>query len=434
MASLGAGGFTIKKIATSAVAAALVLPLGVLLASPAPASKQARGPDASADVFVPESSIPQIEDFGVRMHTNHLIYTGPWFDRSDEDGTLEAALFPSHGPSLGKTFAPSGYSPAQIRIAYNLPSTGGSGAIAIVDAFHYGTALNDFNVFAGQFSLPKETSTNATASTNKVFQIVYQGTTQPAGNASWNEEEALDIEWAHALAPSAKIYLVEANSASDADLFAAAKKAATLVGVKEVSMSFGGSEFSGETTYDTSFTGTSGVVFFASAGDTGGEKEYPSESPSVVGVGGTTLTLKSNKFSSETAWSGSGGGASAYEGIPSYQSVISSIVGKKRGCPDIALDANPSTGVAVYDSTNYAGNVGWLVFGGTSVASPCCASIANLSGHALGSSAAELARIYKELGTSAFRDITSGTAGSNKAKAGWDFVTGAGAPLGTGAL
>jgi len=407
----------------------------VLLANPSPKFKQAPGALVStADVFVPESSIPRLEDYGVRMHTNHLIYTGAGGDQGGEGNGLNEVNFPMHGPSLGRAFSPGGYSPAQIRIAYNLPSTGGSGAIAIVDAYHYGTALNDFNVFAGQFSLPKETSTNVTASTNKVFQIVYQGTTQPAGNASWNEEEALDIEWAHALAPSAKIYLVEANSTSDADLFAAAKKAATLVGVKEVSMSFGGSEFSGESTFDSSFTGTSGVVFFASAGDTGGMREYPAESPNVVGVGGTTLTITNNKFVSETAWSGSGGGASAYESIPSYQSVISSIVGSKRGCPDIALDANPNTGVAVYDSTPYAGYVGWLIFGGTSVSSPCCAGIANLSGHALGSSAAELARIYKELGTTAFRDVTSGTAGSNTAKKGWDFITGCGVPLGTGTL
>ncbi len=386
------------------------------------------GPAALSDhrVFVPDSSIPKWYEAGLAAHTHHLISIGP----QENPQPIYPTEFALNGPLAAAT--PSGYSPSQIRSAYAVVGAG-SKAIAIVDAYNYPTALNDFNVFSAQYGLPQETSTSVTASTNKVFQVVYQGTKKPSNNASWNEEEALDIEWAHALAPSAKIYLVEANSASYANLFAAIQKAATLTGVSEVSNSWGGSEFSGETSYDSYFT-TSGIVFFASAGDTGGAQEYPSESPNVVAAGGTTLNLSGTTVTSETAWSGSGGGPSSYEARPSYQSGISSIVGSVRGAPDLAADADPNTGVAVYDSTSYAGYVGWLVFGGTSVASPVLAGITNAAGTFRASSNAELTAIYSKLGTSSFRDITSGSAGSFTAKVGWDFITGVGAPVGASGL
>jgi len=371
-------------------------------------------------------------DLGIQAHTNHLIYIGPPDFRGQEIDPVELA---PHGPTaFGFLTSPSGYHPADIRGAYKLGSIGGANAIAIVDAFHYATSLNDFNVFAGQYGLPKETSSDPMASTNAVFQVVYQGTSKPAANASWGQEMALDIEWAHAMAPGAKIYLVEANSAKFADLFAAVQKAAGLPGVKQVSMSWGGSEFKGETTNDSGFA-AQGVTYFAAAGDMAAEKSYPAMSVNVVSVGGTTLKLSSNgAVTSETVWKSTGGGLSTYEAIPTYQKAIANLVGKKRGGPDISLVADPNTGVSVFDSTKAGGYVGWLVIGGTSVATPCIAGIANFSNHSYASGVDELAHIYSGLGTSSFRDITTGSAGVDKAKNGWDFCTGVGSPLGTDAL
>jgi len=372
--------------------------------APLPAPAQGRAP-----LFVPDTSVELPFEAGNRAHTNHVIRIIP-------NGGL--------GPNGGMT-------PAQLRSFYSMPSTGGSGVIAIVDAFHYPTALNDFNVFSAQFNLPIETSNNATASTNAVFQVVYARGKKPRTNAGWAQEAALDIEWAHAMAPNAKIVLVEADSNSYASLMAAVDVASKLPGVRQVSMSWSSSEFSGETSYDSHFQ-QSGVVYFASSGDVGGVVQYPAVSPYVVAVGGTSVsTNSSGAFVSEKGWSGSGGGTSRYEPKPTYQSGLPATM---RVVPDISSDADPYTGVAVYDSTPYQGLSGWLVFGGTSVSSPCMAGMVNLAGYGATNSYTELTRIYSALGTANFRDITSGSAGSFTAVSGWDFVTGVGAPLGFGGI
>jgi len=365
-------------------------------------------------IHVPDSTIEDPSDRGLRAHTNHLIRLG------EPEGGL--------GPGGGMT-------PAQLRSFYGLGSSGGTGLVVIVDAFHYPTALNDFNFFSAQFGLPQETSTNPLAPTNTVFQVVYASGKQPRTNCGWSQEAALDIEWAHAMAPSAKIVLVEATSNSFANLFAAVDVASTLAGAKQVSMSWGGSEFSGEASNDSHFLQTTGVVYFASSGDTGGTTIYPSASPYVVAAGGTSVqTNSSGAFVNETGWSGSGGGPSAFEPRPSYQSGIASIVGSARGIPDVSSDSDPNTGVSVYDTTRCQGLSGWLVFGGTSVASPCLAGMANLSGHSYSNSTGLLTNTYSKLGTSSFRDILTGTAGSFSCMAGWDFVTGVGSPQGTSGL
>src|SRR5437763_9877502 len=151
--------------------------------------------------------------------------------------------------------------PASIRAVYKLPSTGGAGAIAIVDAFHYATAEKDLGVFSSKFKLPSCTKANG------CFRQIFASGTQPRTSCGWAQEAALDIEWAHAMAPNAKIVLVEAASNSFADLFAGVDKAGSLPGVKEVSMSWGSSEFSSETSYDSHFPQSNGVVYFASSGD-----------------------------------------------------------------------------------------------------------------------------------------------------------------------
>lgn len=371
------------------------------------------------NIEVPSTSFVREADRGLAAHTNHLILRGPWKGKDLYD--IEANV----GEMM---FAPAGYSPASIRAAYQLASTGGSGVHAVVIAYHYKNALRDFNTFATQFGLPTETSTNVTASTNKVFQIVYQGSSAPATNTGWNQEAALDIEWSHSMAPSAKIVLVEANSNSFSDLNAAIKKAAALPGVRSVSMSFGASEFSGETSYESNWA-QANVVFFASTGDTGGQRCWPALSPKVVAVGGTNLTGAGSSWT-EKAWSGTGGGLSAYFTRPAYQNAVQAIVGTKRGGPDIAAVADPNTGCAVYAPTNQTSSA-WMVFGGTSLSCPIIAGIYNQSGQTSASSAAELTRIYGKLGSSSFRDVTTGTAGANSAKAGYDLTTGVGTPLGT---
>lgn len=363
------------------------------------------------NVMVPPSSIAKPGHF----HTHLLIYMGP------NSSLPNGGVF--RGPSADSS-GPAGFHPADVQAAYRMPASGGTNAIAIVDAYDFPTALNDFNTFSTQFGLPTETSTNAFVSSNQHFQVVYASGSQPTGT-SWALEEALDMEWAHSMAPNAKIYLVEAADSSYTSLLAAERKAAQLAGVKEVSNSWGSGEFSGELNDDASFV-QNGVVFFASSGDAGGAQSYPAESVNVVGVGGTTLFMNGATVTSETVWGGSGGGPSSIEPRPSYQSVIQRIVGTVRGCPDIAAIADPSTGVAVYDSTDG----GWFVVGGTSVACPVCAGITNTRGQFTTSSALELARAYKNYGTHFYRDITMGSAGSFSGRVGWDFCTGVGCPVG----
>lgn len=211
-------------------------------------------------------------------------------------------------------------------------------------------------------------------------------------------------------------------------------------------MSWGGSEFSGETADDAHMTNP-GTLYTASSGDSGHGAEYPAASPNVIAVGGTTLNGCSGTsctgFSSETAWSSSGGGASSTETIPSFQSTyggpvfgassIGALTGSMRGIPDVSFDANPNTGVSVYDSTRYQGQTGWFTLGGTSVGAPNWAGLL-AAGHSAGATALEGdAAIFGGGYSTNLRDITSGTNGSCgsdcTAGAGYDLVTGLGSPI-----
>ncbi len=361
-----------------------------------------------ATVLVPDSTVERAQDKGIRAHTNHLI-------------RLQANPTPN-------ALSPSGETPQTIRPVYKLPSTGGSQKIAIVDAFDYPTAENDLKVFSAKFGLPLCTTANG------CFKKVYANGTKPRADCGWAQEAALDIEWAHAMAPNAKIILVEAGSNSFANLFRAVDVATSQVttggGKGEVSMSWGGAEFSIESSYDGHFQNNN-VVYFAASGDNGGVNGYPSVSPYVVSAGGTTINRKSGVFTSETGWSGSGGGPSKYETKLSYQNNVTGTSSTKRSAPDMSFDANPQTGVSVYDSTQCQNLSGWLVFGGTSVSSPSLAGIVNLAGHFAINTVSELGTIYaNRKNTADFRDILSGTAGSFSAKAGYDFVTGVGSNQG----
>lgn len=288
--------------------------------------------------------------------------------------------------------------------------------IAIVDAYDLPTAQNDLNVFSSTFGLPSCTTANG------CFQKVNQtgGTSYPKYNSGWGLEIALDIEWAHAIAPGAKILLVEASSNSFSNLLAAEDYASAHA--TYVSNSWGGSEFSGETSYDSHFS-RSGVSFFVSAGDAGLPAEYPSSSAKVISVGGTLLTFNSDgSLASETGWSNGGGGCSLYETATTSQSAFASYsqvnCGGKRATPDVSLDADPNSGAAIYDSSKYYGQSGWYQVGGTSLSSPMWAARSADSGSLVNS-----AYVYGS--NISFRDITSGNNGS-PCLPGYDLCTGRG--------
>lgn len=332
------------------------------------------------------------------------------------------------------TPAPSGYGPAQLRTGYNLPSAAPSPqTIAIVDAYDSVTIASDLAAYSTAFGLPQCTTANGCF--KKVNQNGVVGS-YPAKNAGWALEIALDVEVAHAICPNCKILLVEASSNSLANLAAAVNTAARL-GATQISNSYGGSEYSGESTiaaYDHP-----GIAITASSGDSGYGAGFPAASPSVVAVGGTTLTLGAgNAWAGETVWSGAGSGCSSYLSAQSWQASLSSWsltgCGTKRGIADVAAVADPATGAAVYDTTRYQGRSGWFKVGGTSLSAPLIAGVYALAGNAASASyPASLAYANP----SALHDVTSGSNGSCttvmcKGAVGYDGPTGIGTPNGVG--
>jgi len=325
--------------------------------------------------------------------------------------------------------SPSGYNPADLQSAYKLPSsTAGSGqTVAIVDAYDDPNAESDLGVYRSQFGLPPCTTANG------CFKKVDQngGTNYPRANGGWAQEISLDLDMVSAVCPNCHIILVEATTNSLTNLGTAVNEAAKL-GANAISNSYGGGEFSSETSYDTSYYRHPGIVVTASAGDSGYGVEYPAASQYVTAVGGTTLTKASNTRGwSETVWSGTGSGCSAYEPKPSWQTDTGC---SHRTVGDVAADADPNTGVSVYDSYKYQGLSGWLVFGGTSVASPIIASVYALAGN----SSSVTYGSYPYSHTSSLFDVTSGSNGSCggsylcTGEVGYDGPTGNGTPDGTG--
>lgn len=358
-------------------------------------------------------------------------------------GSPERVAYPPHRVRDGATATyQSGYQPFQLWTAYGFSSlscngsggnTCGSGQIiAIVDAYDDPSAESDLATFNAQFGLPACTTTNGC-----FIKATPQGT--PRVNGSWALEISLDIEWAHSIAPGAKILLVEAASNSFSNLLSAVDYAVQH-GAGALSMSWGAGEFASETGYDYHFQ-ASGVTFAASSGDNGTGTLYPASSPYVTAVGGTNLPLDAsgNLTGAETAWSGSGGGISLYETEPGYQTSygITSSNGM-RGVPDVSYDADPNTGVAVYDSTSYFGQTGWFVVGGTSAGAPQWAALVAIANSQRSTplSGANSSLYPAATGTAYvanYRDITSGSNGGCgfvcTAGPGYDFVTGLGSPL-----
>jgi subtilase family serine protease len=324
----------------------------------------------------------------------------------------------------GVSSSPLGLSPDQIKHAYNLPAGGGNGVIAIIGAYDDKTIETDLNIFNQQFHLPLCTTANG------CFIKHAMGTT---GNSGWAMETSLDVEWSHAIAPQAKILLVEAKTPSGQNLLNAIDYARKQAGVVAISMSWGGAEFSDEVTLDNHFIDPSGkITFFASSGDNGSGASWPAASPNVVAVGGTKLSLaKTGIVSSETAWTGSGGGVSVYELEPQQQvDYAITKAGGHRAIPDVSYNAAPESGFSIYKTTGKS-KKGWYVVGGTSAGAPQWAGI-----KALGLSA-DNDKFYTDKASnnnaSFFRDIRSGTNGDCgyycQARKHYDYVTGLGSPL-----
>jgi kumamolisin len=363
------------------------------------------------------------------------------------------------------TFSGAFYqTPASIACIYDLVSpvsgcnpytaltnpSGGSRAIAIVDAYDDPNATSDLSVFSTQFGVTQISSAN--------FAVVYapfgastdgscNGTTGtepvPDPSGGWELEEALDIEMAHSMAPNAMLYLVEAQSNSLTDLYCAVTVASKLVnaaGGGEVSMSWLADEYPTETSDDQLVFSTPKIVYLAASGDYPAVF-YPSTSPNVVSVGGTSLgvSFTTGNFTGESAWQLAGGGLSEYESRPSYQSGISRTVGSYRGTPDVSANGNPWTGVYVYDTWQMEsepqcdlsnGYYCWWVVGGTSVATPLWAGILNVAGSFSSSTSAELTKLYGDA-RSDFNLINSGSCGWYAgwfASSSWNFCTGLGSP------
>lgn len=328
--------------------------------------------------------------------------------------------------------------PSQLRQAYGFnfampdgsAATGAGETIAIVDAFHDPNIQSDLHIFDQQYFGGVDPS----------FTQVNLGTT---ATGSWHTEEALDVEWAHAMAPQANIVLVEAASNSNTDLNTAVDKAVAM-GAQVVSMSWGSPDNSGESANDGHFTAPN-VTFVACSGDYGAPGWYPAASPNVLGVGGTSVLLDvNNNVSDEVGWqyvgnASSGGSVSAYEPRPAYQPATYSngtttgIALTGRGIPDVSYHADPNNGISVYDS---AVGVGWIRVGGTSCGAPQWAAIIALADQARaqqGQAALGTADVHTALyaNPNDLRDIVAGTSTGNPnytAGPGYDVVTGLGSP------
>src|SRR2546428_1749753 len=301
--------------------------------------------------------------------------------------------------------------------------------IAIVDAYDDPNIANDLVTFDSQFGLPACTVVNGC--------LVKSAPTGITTDSGWALEISLDVEWAHSIAPGAKIVLVESSDNSLGSLLSGVDTAVGM-GAQQVSNSWGGSEFSTESRYDYHYNSPT-ASFFVSSGDSGHGVLWPAASPYVISVGGTTLvTDSSGNWVSETAWSGSGGGISTYVPKPRYQNNFNTNV--NRAVPDVAYNADPNTGVYVYDSVPINGNSGWWQVGGTSAGAPQWAGIsaiansqnAKLASASFGTSIALYGAASGNPYLTNYHDITSGSNGNCgsicNAGPGYDEVTGVGSP------
>ncbi len=373
------------------------------------------------------------------------------------------------------------YTPAQVRAAYGLPALpaasalltpaaaaalGAGQTIYVVAAYHHPNAVADLNAFNRKFGLPLCTpftvpagvpslpnaGNSCTVTVVRAAASATVGAQPPAYNAAWASEIALDMQWAHATAPLARIVVIEAADAT-AGTLSNAVALANRMGPGVVNMSFGAGEGNWVGGTANAFAGK-GMTYVAATGDSGWAVSWPAVMPSVLAVGGTRLAWNGSTRS-ETAWAKTGGGVSAWVAMPGYQTALTipgqpagARAGKYRGVADVAFNADPASGQYVAFTPAGAVQPGWYVFGGTSLASPQWAglvAVANaqraLAGKApLGAFHAEL---YRRLApgsgghASAFVDVVSGANGSCAActaRGGYDAPTGLGSPRAGGWL
>ncbi len=345
----------------------------------------------------------------IPLSCNHSVAGG----QAHCDASLVAAA--QNTPLISST--PSGYGPPQFHAVYGVPNVSPKPVtIAVVAAYHDPTIASDMRAYDAAYKLPDPPK----------FQQLSQrgGSDFPSMDAGWALEESMDIETTHQMCQNCPLLLVEADTASTSNLMAAIDMAVAK-GATVISNSWGGTELSSDVRVNNHLQHAS-VTIVASAGDEGYGVEFPAASPAVVAAGGSTLQLSSTGSRlSETAWASGGSGCSRVEAKPAWQHDKSC---SGRTVSDIAADADPSTGAAIYDSTRYQGRNGWFVLGGTSLAAPLIAGMYGLAGSGGGPSG-----LYRH--ASSFYDITSGRNGSCKTYLcaggiGYDGPTGLGSPIG----
>lgn len=357
--------------------------------------------------------------------------------RADAFHTFKVRHSAGAKPYVG--IAASGITPAQMIQAYGVNqirfgAVAGNGAgqtIAIIDAFDDPNATADLTAFDAYYGLPNPPSFLKLNQSGSATSLP-SADPSPKGS-TWELEESLDIEWAHAIAPQANLILYEANSPAWTDLMSAVGTAASNPAVSAVSMSYGSPEQSGQTYYDGSFNAAN-VTFLASTGDTGGGGSYPAASPNVVAVGGTGLSVDpSGNYLGEYGWSGSNGGISTQEGEPAWQQSVQT--SGRRTTPDVAMDADPASGVAVYDSFDGGAATPWFTVGGTSLATPMWAGLIAIAdqGRALNGltplTSTQAHQMLYSAPAGDFHDITAGANVGFAAGPGYDEVTGRGSPV-----
>ncbi|MEU8907416.1 S53 family peptidase [Streptomyces mirabilis] len=425
-----------RRIGAAAVGTAALVLAGFGAAGPASAAPAAKATPAATSTsskvtWSPACSTPAKG----RMACKALRVTGGTTAFQKANAHADAVT-----PKAADAATPSGYGPSNLQSAYGLTSaaaSNGSGeTIAIVDAYNDPNAEADLAKYRSYYGL------SACTTANGCFKRVSQTgstTSLPSSDTGWSEEISLDVDMASAICPNCNILLVEATSATMANLGKAVNEAVTL-GAKYVSNSYGGSESSSDTSYDTSYFNHPGVAITVSAGDSGYGAEYPAASKYVTSVGGTALSTSSNSRGwTESVWEtssteGTGSGCSSYDAKPTWQTDTGC---SKRTIADVSAVADPATGVSVYDS--YGVTAGWYTFGGTSASSPIIAGVYALGGTpSSGSYPASFP--YASAGTSALNDVTSGSNGSCgssylcTAKSGYDGPTGWGTPEGVAAF
>ncbi len=425
-----------RRIGAAAVGTAALVLAGFGAAGPASAAPAAKATPAATSTsskvtWSPACSTPAKG----RMACMALRVTGGTTAFQKANAHADAVT-----PKAADAATPSGYGPSNLQSAYGLTSaaaSNGSGeTIAIVDAYNDPNAEADLAKYRSYYGL------SACTTANGCFKKVSQTgstTSLPSSDTGWSEEISLDVDMASAICPNCNILLVEATSATMANLGKAVNEAVTL-GAKYVSNSYGGSESSSDTSYDTSYFNHPGVAITVSAGDSGYGAEYPAASKYVTSVGGTALSTSSNSRGwTESVWEtssteGTGSGCSSYDAKPTWQTDTGC---SKRTIADVSAVADPATGVSVYDS--YGVTAGWYTFGGTSASSPIIAGVYALGGTpSSGSYPASFP--YASAGTSALNDVTSGSNGSCgssylcTAKSGYDGPTGWGTPEGVAAF